>query len=141
MLLASASNPGRYREEVSGLLDHSEELRARDPRAWASTHAVVAGFLRGACRLGDRFSAEEIYRAAGLLRTNGVRLDPLDGPDGGSGGLGLFPAYSLVNHSCVPNVRTLKDGRRCLRVVATADICKGEEILTRYITPQWDTTR
>ena len=74
-----------------------------------------------------------------LLRTNGVRLDP--GGGGGPGGMGLFTAYALVNHSCVPNVRTLKDGRRSLRVVAVADIEEGEEILTRYITPQFDTAR
>lgn len=140
LLLSSERRPERYREEISGLLDHSEERRRRDPRGWALAHAIPAGFLRGACKLADRFEAEDVHRAVGILRTNGVRLDPLSG-SGGPGGLGLFTAYALVNHSCVPNVRTLKDGRRSLRVVATVNIGKGEEIRTRYITPQFDTAR
>ena len=60
------------------------------------------------------------------FRTNGVKLDAKGGH---AMGLGLFPTYSLLNHSCVCNTRTIKrvDANmiHSLEVVATKDIKKG----------------
>ena len=51
------------------------------------------------------FSSDEIQRSVGILRTNGSRLES---PPGHAKGLGLFPTYSMVNHSCVYNAITKK---------------------------------
>ena len=48
-------------------------------------------------------------------------------------GLGLFPTYSLLNHSCICNTKTIKrvDSNQIhsLEVVATKDIKKGKSII------------
>ena len=51
------------------------------------------------------FSSDDIQRSVGILRTNGSRLES---PPGHAKGLGLFPTYSMVNHSCVYNAITKK---------------------------------
>ena len=51
------------------------------------------------------FSDDEIQSAVGILRTNGSRLES---PPGHGKGLGLFPTYSMVNHSCLYNAITKK---------------------------------
>lgn len=147
-LLLAIEADKEVRREVDALLSH-DERRQKDKKTWMLNHVLIAGFLRGACRLQDRFASEDIHRAIGILRTNGVKLDPnvggrLEPHQRFFMGLGVYPIYSLLNHSCLPNVRGIKGSRRdnyTLRVVAVANIKKGEEILTRYTTPQWATTR
>ena len=48
-------------------------------------------------------------------------------------GRGLFPTFSLINHSCVRNARHLvSSDERLMEVVAQTDIKAGEEINVRY---------
>ncbi|WPH02476.1 Hypothetical protein R9X50_00534000 [Acrodontium crateriforme] len=48
-------------------------------------------------------------------------------------GIGVFPFYSRINHSCTPNVHNSYNPTLQREVVhATADISTGEEILTSY---------
>ncbi len=146
LLLAAEERKEEYESFIKDFTDNSDLKRKDDSRGWAMVHAVAAGFLRGACKLAERFTAEDVYRAVGMLMTNGVKLECSNGRRRGEGrgGLGLYAAYSLLNHSCLPNTRTKKDaeaGRHALELVAIMPIAKGEEITTRYITPQWDTTR
>ena len=48
-------------------------------------------------------------------------------------GRGLFPTFSLINHSCVRNARHLvTSDERLMEVVAQTDIRAGEEINVRY---------
>ena len=48
-------------------------------------------------------------------------------------GRGLFPTFSLINHSCVRNARHLiTSDERVMEVVAQTEIRAGEEINVRY---------
>ena len=61
-----------------------------------------------------------------------------------SGGIAVFPTYSMINHNCLCNSRTKKLGLsngHAMEVLAAVKIAKGEEITTRYTTPQWGTFR
>ena len=74
-------------------------------------------------------------RSVGLLKTNGVTSQSEQGV---ARGHGLFPVFSLTNHSCVANTRHVKrDEVFCL--VATLDIDKDEEITTSYKSPSLGT--
>ena len=54
---------------------------------------------------GIYFDAKQIQKAIGLLKTNGVKIDGQDSTK--SSGVGLYPTYSLTNHSCIGcNTRT-----------------------------------
>lgn len=111
----------------------------QDRKTWSLNHVLIVGYLRGACRLSSRFSSDQIHRAIGILRTNAVRVDP--GKPGHAAGIGLFPRYSLLNHSCLCNTATVKRADFSLSLLAVSDIAAGEEITTRYTTPQWGTLR
>ena len=45
-----------------------------------------------------RFSEEMIRRAAGILATNAAELQLREGGRGRGRGVGLYPAYSMMNH-------------------------------------------
>lgn len=52
---------------------------------------------------------------------------------GGSYGSGVFPLYSRINHSCVPNVHnSYNPGLQRLIVYSIRDIAAGEQITTSY---------
>ena len=54
-----------------------------------------------------QFSAEQIHKAIGIVRTNGVNLD--GNPRSHSSRTALYPTYSLTNHNCIDcNTRTIK---------------------------------
>lgn len=48
---------------------------------------------------------------------------------------GLWPSYSLINHSCVPNAISYVVGRRMV-VRAAKSISEGEEVTLSYLGPQ-----
>ena len=95
-----------------------------------------------------RFSEEMIRRAAGILATNATELQLREGGRGRGRGVGLYPAYSMMNHrysavqcstvqysmmnhSCVTNTKTIidsADGGHLLTTLATRDITRGEQI-------------
>ena len=39
-----------------------------------------------------------------MIRTNGAKLDSRPGH---AGGIAVYPNYSMINHNCVCNVRTM----------------------------------
>ncbi len=99
LLMHHQRDPEAFEDVLGRLLDHSDLRRAKDPRGFALSHALLNGVLRGACRLDFKGDLE---RLSGLLRINGVKLD------GVPAGIGLYPTFSLLNHSCLPNTRTKK---------------------------------
>eukprot|EP00094_Tigriopus_californicus_P008225 TCALIF_07921-PA protein Name:"Similar to msta Protein msta, isoform A (Drosophila melanogaster)" AED:0.43 eAED:0.43 QI:0/-1/0/1/-1/1/1/0/369 len=137
LLKSKAECPQVWNDHVENLMDHEEE-RKKDQTTWMLSHMLVVSFLRGACRI--TFSADDIQRAIGIMRTNGVKLDTRSGQ---ASGIGLYPTFSLLNHNCQCNTRTKKnaDGNSSIELVATMEIPKGHEISTRYATPQWGTIR
>lgn len=72
-------------------------------------------------------------RAIGILRTNCVKLEPRAGR---GDGIAIYPNYTYANHSCVCNTHTRKHRDHRLELVAQADIPAGEQVWTRYTTPQ-----
>ena len=53
---------------------------------------------------GTYFVQFQIQKAIGMVRTNGAKLDSRPGH---AGGTAVYPNYSMINHNCVCNVRTM----------------------------------
>ena len=103
-------------------------------------HVLVVGFIQKV--LGCHFDDQSIQRAIGLLKTNSVKLDSKPGYTTGSA---IYPTFSYLNHNCVCNTRTKKyvdeNGDSVIELHAILPIKEGEEITTRYTTPQLGTMR
>lgn len=131
--------------QVDQLVDHEEE-RKKDKKTWTLNHVLVVSFIQRALGLhqdteGPLFSTQQIHRAIGLLRTNGVKLDSRPGA---TTGVAIYPVYSLTNHDCLCNTRTKKifiNNEHVLELISVLPIQKGEEISTRYTPPQLGTIR
>ena len=69
-----------------------------------------------------------VWRCLGLLQTNGVTSHSVSGL---ATGHGLYPVFSITNHSCISNTRhATREDTFCL--LAVTDIKAGEEITTSY---------
>jgi len=89
-------------------------------------------FLKVRCGI-EEFSAEEIHRALGIFKSNSCNI-------AGFRARGLFPTFSLINHSCVRNARHIVSSKEgIMEVVAQRDIKAGEEINVRYTTSVLET--
>ena len=90
-----------------------------------SLQEKCAEFLTRRCGL-QTFTVSEIHRALGIFASNSCSL-------AGYRGRGLFPTFSLINHSCVRNARHIvTTEQRRMEVVAQTDIKAGQEINVRY---------
>lgn len=96
------------------LMDHEEERR-KDQKAWMMNHILVVAYIQRVLAIANKasgksfpqFSAKQIHRAIGIMRTNGVKLD--GNPRSHSSMVALYPTYSLTNHNCLDcNTRTVK---------------------------------
>ena len=95
-------------------MDHEKERRGE--KSWMLNHILVVVYLQKifaqaakntGVKGGLHFNAQQIQKAIGLLRTNGVKIDGQDASRGSN--VGLYPTYSLTNHSCIDcNTRTIK---------------------------------
>ena len=80
----------------------------------------VVKFLQERCGITE-FSKHDINRALGILKSNGCSL-------AGFRARGLFPTFSLINHSCVRNARHIVNSKEgIIEVHAQRDIKAGEE--------------
>jgi len=77
--------------------------------------------------LGREEEEEEVVSAYKQLFLNSKALT-----EGGQAGSGVFPLFSLINHSCAPNTITMVGSDRKLQVRAVEDIRIGDEVTTRY---------
>lgn len=105
------------REQLEHLMDHQEELKT------CTAKQRMINFL-----VSRNHSSEQIWRALGLLQTNGVTSLSVGGV---ARAHGLYPVFSITNHSCVANTRHGKEGDT-FTLVAVVDIEKGQEITTNY---------
>ena len=96
------------------LMDHEEERR-KDQKAWMMNHILVVAYLQRLLTIANKvtgksfpqFSAKQIHKAIGIMRTNGVKLDGKSRSY--SSRVALYPIYSLTNHNCIDcNTRTFK---------------------------------
>lgn len=126
-------------EEAGGLIgammDHNEERRTEHPEVWSFETEFVVRQLRDSLGLGARFSEEQIRRAAGILATNSTTLQGASQDQ--VKGIGLYPVYSMMNHSCTCNTKTIIDSTTGynMTVLAHGDIKAGQEITNQYIKP------
>ena len=132
-LLRLGVRNGAVAAEVGKLMAHREELEGDGElgNMWRCT--AVAPLVH---HLPDSpFTEQDVLHAIGLLQTNTVSI----GVPGHSQGLGLFPTFSLLSHSCTANARyqVLPDRGMVLR--AQVDILKGEEVTIHYMTPMLGT--
>ena len=105
------------RSLLEPLMDHKEQFRNDENKK-----QVIKFLVR------RNHEEELILRAIGILQTNGVTSHSAGGV---ARGHGLYPVFSITNHSCVANTRHgVKDDAFCL--VATVDIAKDQEITTSY---------
>ena len=70
-----------------------------------------------------------VWRCLGLLQTNGVTSHSTQGV---ATGHGLYPVFSITNHSCIANTRHATRDSDTFTLVAVVDIAAGEEITTSY---------
>ena len=99
---------------VMQLMDHEEERR-KDQKAWMTNHVLVVAYLQRLLTTANKvtgksfpqFTAKQIHKAIGIIRTNGVKIDPKTRDY--SSLVALYPNYSLTNHNCIDcNTRTFK---------------------------------
>ena len=116
-LLWQIERDNNIRGLLEPLMDHRELLEADESKA------SVVKFL-----LARNHSEEAVWRCLGLLQTNGVTSHSVSGV---ATGHGLYPVFSITNHSCISNTRhATRDDTFCL--LAVTDIKAGEEITTSY---------
>ena len=97
------------------LMDHEEERR-KDQKAWMMNHILVVAYIQRLLAVASKvhqgnlfslFSAKQIHKAIGIMRTNGVKVE--GNPKSHSSMIALYPTYSLTNHNCIDcNTRTIK---------------------------------
>ena len=106
-----------FRTMLEPLMDHRELLEGDESKG------RVVKFL-----VSRHHEEGMVWRCLGLLQTNGVTSHSTQGV---ATGHGLYPVFSITNHSCISNTRhATVDDSFCL--LAVVDIKKGEEITTSY---------
>ena len=112
-------------------MDHLEERKCEAGEAdWSKVDKNVIKYLKNG---GVEYSEEMLEHAAGIILTNCVACSGTSG--GPDSGIGLFPVFSILSHSCVANTRRIiEDGHLLVR--ASVPIKAGEEILTSYKNPE-----
>ena len=106
------------------LMDHNED-RIKDSELWSTYQTYVNQFLKGC---DPDLKDEDINRAVGLLWTNAFACS-------NGGGQAIFPTFSLMSHSCVPNCAHSVFPNKTLALQAKHKIKAGEEFTIAYISP------
>ena len=129
MLLLKRVNPLSH-SRIDLLMDHNDVRRVKDTLTWDSYQKHVVDFLRIELKLADEFSAEEINRCIGIIRTNGIETKSVRGFKCRS----VFPEVSVLSHSCGnSNARCVqKEDSDSIEIRAQRRIEKGEEITISY---------
>lgn len=97
LLLQKEADPERWEKEISKMEYHPGQRAGSD--IWKADSVNVVGYLRGPCKLKERFSEELIQQACGILEINAF-----EGKSAGGHKLRcIYPQMALLAHSCVPN--------------------------------------
>ena len=113
---------------IDELMDHRDDLMKDSIMA---THiASVQKIILEELQLHNRFSADDVIHAFGVLRINSFGIET---PEGGQG-RGLFPLLALMSHSCQSNLQH-EQSKSSSEMILTAQrtIEAGEELTIRYI--------
>ncbi len=122
-----SQNSQKYHPEkfelTETLMDHNED-RAKYQDVWSLQRTFINDYLKQ-CQLLD-FKDQDYDRASGLLWTNSFSCKDSEGQ-------AIFPVFSIVSHSCIPNANPVLLQSHRLALEAKVDIAKGEEITISYI--------
>jgi len=111
-------------ERLSYLMDHNED-RIKDKELWNTYQASVNKFLKSS---NPNLNDEDIDRTVGLLWTNAFAC-------ANGGGQAIFPTFSFMSHSCVPNCAHSVFPNKTLALQAKTHVKAGEEFTIAYISP------
>ncbi|KAH8271804.1 hypothetical protein KR044_006052 [Drosophila immigrans] len=98
VLLAKEAQPERWLEEVAPM-EHHEQQRRENADVWHADRVNIAQYLRGPCKLADRFSEELIMQVVGILDVNAFEARTTQGYPLRC----LYPYTGILAHNCVPN--------------------------------------
>ena len=104
---------------VLGLMDHREEREKKVE--FEEKEEELARFIEST---GESCSKEQAGRLLGVVDTNSLEII--------GGRSGVFPALSLLSHSCTPSLEHWVEGEVVV-VRARQAIKKGEELTIRYL--------
>ena len=83
---------------IEKMMDHNEDRRTEHPEIWSFETEFIVKFIHEKLGLYSQFTEADIRRAAGVLATNATNLQL---KHDFSKGIGLYPVYSMMNHSCM----------------------------------------
>ncbi|XP_053958684.1 SET domain-containing protein SmydA-8 isoform X1 [Anastrepha ludens] len=129
VLLAKEFDPNRWELEIAPMEYHNEERRKLSD-VWNADFVNIAQYLRGPCRLADRFSEDLIMQVVGILEVNAFEARTVQGYALRC----LYPITGILAHNCVPNTfRTIhpSEGYR-IRLRAMCDIGEGQQLQHSY---------
>lgn len=96
--MAKESNPERWEKEVAPMEYHDKERRDNFD-VWHADLVNIAQYLRGPCKLAERFSEDLIMKVVGILEVNAFEGRTLQGHTFRA----LYPITGILSHNCVPN--------------------------------------
>ncbi|XP_064542028.1 SET domain-containing protein SmydA-8 isoform X2 [Drosophila montana] len=98
VLLAKEAQPERWINEVAPM-EHHEQARRENADVWHADRVNIAQYLRGPCKLAERFSEELIMQVVGVLEVNAFEARTSQGYPLRC----LYPYTGILAHNCVPN--------------------------------------
>ncbi|XP_032595158.1 SET domain-containing protein SmydA-8 isoform X2 [Drosophila grimshawi] len=129
VLLAKEAQPERWLNEVAPM-EHHEEARRENADIWHADRVNIAQYLRGPCKLAERFSEELIMQVVGVLEVNAFEARTINGYPLRC----LYPYTGILAHNCVPNTaRSIhpSEGYK-VRLRAMVDLEAGQQLQHSY---------
>ncbi|XP_014098807.1 SET domain-containing protein SmydA-8 isoform X1 [Bactrocera oleae] len=129
VLLAKESDPDRWEREIAPMEYHNEERR-KMVDVWNADFVNIAQYLRGPCRLAERFSEYLIMQTVGILEVNAFEARTTLGYTLRC----LYPITGILAHNCVPNTfRTIhpSEGFK-IRLRAMCNLDEGQQLQHSY---------
>ena len=114
-------------------LDGKTEERA-DTLIYFLTMSHVIKPIHKILGLAERFNAEQIQMACGILDTNCYEIKWDRGI-----ARGLFSHVALINHDCAPNCRKFFDAHRNMHVMTCSEVENQDELSLSYTNPLYST--
>lgn len=80
-------------------MEYHDKERRENTELWHADLVNIAQYLRGPCKLGERFSEDLIMQVVGILEINAFEARTAQGYALRC----LYPLTGILAHNCVPN--------------------------------------
>uniref|UniRef100_A0A1A9WNY3 Uncharacterized protein n=1 Tax=Glossina brevipalpis TaxID=37001 RepID=A0A1A9WNY3_9MUSC len=129
VLLAKEADPERWEQEVAPMEYHDKERR-ENTDFWHADLVNIAQYLRGPCKLAERFSEDIIMQVVGILEVNAFEARTTQGYALRC----LYPITGILAHNCVPNtIRSIYPSEDFkIRLRAMVDLDAGQPLQHSY---------